>query len=67
VDLPAPLEEAPVLIREGAEIPLLPADVMTLTDYGEESGIVRLADRPGSLELVRFPGPILLVGAGLME
>jgi alpha-glucosidase (family GH31 glycosyl hydrolase) len=58
VELPAPLEEAPVLIREGAEIPLLPADVMTLTDHGADSGVVRLADRAGPLEPVSFPGPL---------
>jgi alpha-glucosidase (family GH31 glycosyl hydrolase) len=58
VELPAPLEQAPMLMREGAEIPMLPADVMTLTGYGAESGVVRLTDRPGSPELVRFPGPI---------
>jgi hypothetical protein len=37
-----------------------PGDVMTLTDYGADSGMVRLADRAGPPELVRFPGPIPL-------
>jgi hypothetical protein len=45
-----------VLIREDAEIPLLPADVMTLTDYGEAP----FSSRAGVHELVRFPGPLPL-------
>jgi alpha-glucosidase (family GH31 glycosyl hydrolase) len=56
IELPAPLEEAPVLIRDGAEIPLLPAGVMTLTNYGD----VPFSTRTGAEELVRFPGPIPL-------
>jgi sulfoquinovosidase len=61
VEVPAPLELAPVMVREGAEIPLLPADVMTLADHGAGSGVVRLADRPGPREVVRFPGPLPLI------
>ncbi|MBO0685631.1 MAG: hypothetical protein J2P45_20940, partial [Candidatus Dormibacteraeota bacterium] len=60
LEVAAPLDLAPVLIREGAEVPLLAADVMTLTDYGEGS-VVRLADRPGPAELVRYPGPLPLL------
>ena len=56
VDLDAPLQEAPVLIREGAVIPLLPADVTTLTDYGPTP----FSSRGASVELVEFPGPLPL-------
>jgi alpha-glucosidase (family GH31 glycosyl hydrolase) len=57
VELPAPLEEAPMLIREGAEIELLPADVMTLTEYGEAP----FSSRASARDVVQFPGPISLL------
>jgi alpha-glucosidase (family GH31 glycosyl hydrolase) len=56
VELDAPLEEAPLLIREGAVVPLLPADVMTLTDYGPSP----FSSREAALERVEFPGPLPL-------
>lgn len=46
VTVPAPLEELPLLVRQGARIPLLAADVTTLADYGDDPGIVHLRDRP---------------------
>ena len=53
--LPAPLEELPLLARAGALIPLLPAEVDTVADYGRGGGAVRLADRRERFELLAFP------------
>jgi alpha-glucosidase (family GH31 glycosyl hydrolase) len=55
VRLPAPLEELPLLVRAGALLPLLPADVDTLADYGAGGDAVRLADRRDRLDLLAFP------------
>jgi alpha-glucosidase (family GH31 glycosyl hydrolase) len=41
--LPAPLDEIPLLVRAGAMLVLLPADVDTLADYGAGTAVVRLA------------------------
>jgi len=54
VELPAPLDEIPLLVRAGAVLPLLPADVWTLSDHGEGS-VVRAADRADQLRLLAFP------------
>jgi alpha-glucosidase (family GH31 glycosyl hydrolase) len=55
-ELPAPLEELPLLVRAGAVLPLLPPDVDTLADYGAGApGVVRLADRRDRLHLLAFP------------
>lgn len=53
VTLPAPADELPLLARAGAVIPMLPADVETLSDYG--SGVVHLADRLDRMHLIAFP------------
>ena len=56
VELPAPLEELPLLARVGTVIPLLPPDVDTLAPYGAaDSGLVRLRDRRRRLDLLAFP------------
>jgi alpha-glucosidase (family GH31 glycosyl hydrolase) len=56
VSVPAPADELPLFVRAGALLPLLPADVDTLADYGAaNAGIVRLADRADQLELLAFP------------
>jgi hypothetical protein len=52
--LPAPLVDLPLLVRAGAVIPLLPADVDTLAPY-RGPGVVRLADRRGAMQLLAFP------------
>jgi len=52
--LPAPLAELPLLVRAGAVIPMLSADVDTLAPY-RGPGVVRLADRRDRLELLAFP------------
>lgn len=52
--LPAPEDELPLLVRAGAVLPLLPADVDTLSPYGAR-GVVRLTDRAGRLTLLAFP------------
>jgi hypothetical protein len=52
--IPAPIEELPLLVRAGAILPLLPADVDTLAPY-PAAGAVSLADRRSRLELVAFP------------
>jgi alpha-glucosidase (family GH31 glycosyl hydrolase) len=52
----APLDELPLFVRAGAILPLLPPDVDTLADYGEDvDGLVRLADRRGQRRLLAFP------------
>jgi alpha-glucosidase (family GH31 glycosyl hydrolase) len=56
VTVPAALDELPLFVRAGAVLPLLPADVSTLSDYGA-GRVVRLADRRDQLRLLAFPGP----------
>ncbi len=53
VTLPAPGEELPMLVREGAVLPFLPSDVETLTSYGK--GVVHLADRDRRRTLLAWP------------
>jgi hypothetical protein len=56
ISVPAPPDELPLLLRAGAILPLLPADVDTLADYGAGTpGLVRLADRLDVLALIAFP------------
>jgi hypothetical protein len=55
VKLAAPLEELPLLARAGTILPLLPADVDTLTSYGRGGGLVHLRDRAGRMTLLAFP------------
>ena len=55
VTLPAPLDELPLLVRAGAVLPLLPADVDTLAGYGSGPGIVHLRDRKRARTLLAFP------------
>jgi Glycosyl hydrolases family 31 len=55
VKLRAPLAELPLLARAGTVLPLLPADVDTLTPYGKARGLVHLADRAGRMTLLAFP------------
>ena len=50
----AALDELPLYVRAGAVLPLLPADVSTLSDYGAGT-VVRLRDRLDQLRLVAFP------------
>jgi alpha-glucosidase (family GH31 glycosyl hydrolase) len=52
--LPAPIDELPLLVRAGAVLPLLPADVDTLSPYGR-TGVVRLSERADRLALLAFP------------
>ena len=52
--LPAPLDELPLLVRAGAVLPLLPADVDTLAPYGR-GRTVRLSERRDELTLLAFP------------
>jgi alpha-D-xyloside xylohydrolase len=54
VSLPAPLEELPLLVSEGAVIPLLDPSVETLADYGEGAA-VRLRDVSTRLRLLVWP------------
>lgn len=49
-------EDIPLYVRAGAVLPLLPADVDTLADYGG-GATVRLADREGQRTLLGFAGP----------
>jgi alpha-glucosidase (family GH31 glycosyl hydrolase) len=56
VIVPAPLEELPLFVRAGAVLPLLPADVDTLSPYGDPAlGLVSLHDRARRLTLLAFP------------
>ena len=50
----APIEELPLLVRAGAVVPLLPADVDTLSPY-RAPGAVSFDDRRDRLELLVFP------------
>ncbi len=52
--VPAPIEELPLLVRAGAVLPLLPADVDTLAPY-RAPGAVSLDDRRDRMELLAFP------------
>jgi sulfoquinovosidase len=52
--LPAPLDELPLLVRQGAVIPLLDPAVETLADYGA-GATVRLRDREDRLRLLAWP------------
>src|SRR3954447_13560087 len=51
----APLAELPLLARAGAILPLLPADVDTLTSYGHKRGLVHLRNRTRRMTLIAFP------------
>lgn len=51
--LPAAPDEAPLLVRAGALLPLLSPDVETLAGGGR--GVVHLADRLGELRILAFP------------
>jgi alpha-D-xyloside xylohydrolase len=54
--VPAPLDELPLFVRAGAVLPLLPADVDTLADYGDPApGLVKLTDRDDRLVLLALP------------
>ena len=53
--VPAPLEELPLMVRAGAVLPLLPADVDTLASYGPGPDAVPLSKRRGRLDLIAFP------------
>jgi len=53
-ELPAPLDELPLMARAGTVLALLPANVDTLAGYGRGAA-VRLADRPRRYELLAFP------------
>ena len=56
VTLPAPLRELPLLVKAGSVVPMLPADIDTLSPYGKDDpDLVRLADRRGRLTLLAFP------------
>jgi alpha-glucosidase (family GH31 glycosyl hydrolase) len=54
ITVPAPLDELPLLARAGTVLPLLPADVDTLTDYPSAS-TTSLDERAGRLSLLAFP------------
>ena len=53
VNDPAPLEQIPLLVRDGTLLALLPADVATLANYG--TGVVHLKDRARQLHLLAWP------------
>jgi alpha-D-xyloside xylohydrolase len=54
VTAPAPVTGGlPLYLRAGTILPLLPADVDTLSPYGK--GVVHLKDRRGRLHLIAFP------------
>ncbi len=55
ITVPASLEELPLFARAGAILPLLPADVETLSEYGTDPGIVHLRDRRHRMTLLAFP------------
>ncbi len=55
-NVPAPLDELPLMVRAGATLALLPAKVDTLAPYGRDvNGLVSLADARRKLRLLAFP------------
>jgi len=52
--VPAPQDELPLLVRAGAVLALLPADVDTLAPYRAD-GLVGLGERDGERRLLAFP------------
>ncbi len=56
ITVDAPLDEIPMFVRAGAAIPLLPADVYTLTEHGDAADIAHLSDRAGQERMLQFPG-----------
>jgi alpha-glucosidase (family GH31 glycosyl hydrolase) len=54
-NVPAPLEELPLMVRSGSVLPLLPPEVDTLAKAGGEKGQVSLAERRRELHLLAFP------------
>jgi len=52
--LAAPQDELPLLVRAGSVLPLLPADVDTLSPYGAP-GVTSLHERAGEMRLLAFP------------
>ena len=68
VTLPAPLGQPPLLLRAGAILPLIGADIDTLSPYGSEAGLVRLEDRADRLRVLAVPrgrSPARLPDGGL--
>jgi len=55
VTVPAPLGQLPLMIGAGAVLPMLPADVDTLADYGGGEELVRLDERLDRMRLLAFP------------
>ena len=53
VSVAAPADQIPLFVRAGAVLPLLPADVETLSPYGAD--VVHLSDRPGQRTLLAWP------------
>jgi alpha-glucosidase (family GH31 glycosyl hydrolase) len=53
VEVPAPADRLPLFVRAGAILPMLPADVQTLSDYG--TGVVHLRDRAKRRTLLAWP------------
>ena len=53
VSVAAPADQIPLFVRAGAVLPLLPADVETLSPYGAD--VVHLGDRPGQRSLLAWP------------
>jgi alpha-glucosidase (family GH31 glycosyl hydrolase) len=53
--VPAPLDELPLMVRAGAVLPLLPADVDTLASYGPGADAVPFRRRRGRMDLIALP------------
>jgi hypothetical protein len=54
-ELPAPLDELPLLARAGTLLALLPPDVDTLASYGDRAGAISLNERLGRRVLLAWP------------
>src|SRR5215217_403858 len=55
VNVPAPLDELPLLARAGTLLALLPPDVDTLAEYGNRSPATALDEAAGRRVLIAFP------------
>jgi alpha-glucosidase (family GH31 glycosyl hydrolase) len=54
ITLPAPIDQLPMLVRAGAVVPLLPAEVDTLSSYADPS-TTSLRERRRRIRLLAFP------------
>ena len=55
VTVQAPIGQIPMFVRAGAVIPLLPPEVQTLAEHGDDPSIIHLSDREDERVRLEFP------------